>query len=236
MAFDDSQPRDDLGRWTSGGGGAVGGDAAKVWANTKPGPTSAEAMLAASPGATPLAAAEASLQQDQTNERAVSAYVAGGDVLNHFLRADEGERLTAQDQGYVAGMDAAIANQLPTSQDTVLYRGVAATEAQNVANASGQAQLEAPSYGTMQPGTTFTDRGFASTTTNFSTAQGFARSSGTILEVHAPEGTQGLSVPGVTGADLLNESEVVLPRGTEFQVLEPVDPMTGIMKVTIAGQ
>jgi hypothetical protein len=235
MSFNDDQPRDELGRWSSGGGGGAVSGSATTWAETKSEPVSAASMLAASPGSSPLEAAEASLEENKEQLKAVQSYVNGGDVLNGMMREERDNEFTAKDENTVGYLDNAISAQAPTTQDSVLYRGVAPVGSTPGIGVPGPGLTPAPDFASMQAGDQFTDKGFISTTTNPSLGEKFATTQGTQLEIHAPAGTQGLSVPAVTGVDILNEQEVVLPRGSEFTVLEPRDEMTGVMKVSIGG-
>jgi hypothetical protein len=211
MSFNEDQPRDEMGRWTSGGGASIGNAAQKTW--------------------------EATTNHDELTaleERAASAYTAGGDVINSMIREDRGQELTVQDRDTIAGMDAMIRSAQPTAEDTVLYRGVNPSP-DTFLTTQGMGGVAPPDFGSMKAGDEFTDKGFISTTTDPEIGERFATQSGTQLEIHAPAGTQGLSIAAARGADVLGESETVLPRGTVFSVLEPTDPMTGIMKVTIVA-
>jgi hypothetical protein len=69
-------------------------------------------------------------------------------------------------------------------------------------------------------GTIFEDKGYVSTGTERSVAESFAGGSGGLLfDVEVPKGEQGL-VPTKWSGRFLNEWELLLPRGTKFEVLE----------------
>jgi hypothetical protein len=106
------------------------------------------------------------------------------------------------------------------AQDPTLFRGV---------DSSGD-----NAYRGMEPGNTFTDPGYMSTTTDLATAEKFATKgdeSGTVLQILAPAGTQGLHMPSLVPAQF--EREVVLPRGGELEVVKGVSNISNVMQVRI---
>jgi hypothetical protein len=139
--------------------------------------------------------------------------------VNDSLRADS---VRDDLQTDVANIDSAIAQQAPTTEDTILYRGYS----QVMPTTPGVSTP--PDYTAMEPGETFTDKGFVSSSIDKSVSEQFSRRGGTenpntggmeksIMAVHVPEGSQGLNVNGLMPGS--GEDEIILPRGSEFQVL-----------------
>jgi hypothetical protein len=243
VAYDDSEARDDQGRWTSGGGGGfpteadltakVGEEAAArdVWAGTSAGglglnfDSNAEgrAYLESHEGE-PVAGHEAEQAQNLSEveqKQSISGYQDGQfHSINDPLRADTEPQPTYQAD--ITHLDDSIAQQMPTSADTVVYRGYTGLM-------PPVAGLPIPpDYTTMEPGETFTDKGFVSASTDQSVAEQFSRRLGTenpntgtqekpVMAIHVPEGSQGLNVNGLLPSS--GEDEIILPRGSEFQVL-----------------
>jgi hypothetical protein len=120
----------------------------------------------------------------------------------------------------------------PLGEDTVLYRGV------QPGNTSDMLR-------TLEPGDTFLDKGFVSTSQNAEFAQGwqdvpFSGSEGVLLTINAPASTQGIDIlklsggsenaPLFYGTNLEEEREVILQRDTTFEVVSNSD---GRMEVKV---
>jgi hypothetical protein len=136
--------------------------------------------------------------------------------------------MTTSTRDQVTALESAIAAQPPISSDTVVYRGIGAETG--------------ATYREMQPGDTFREPGFSSTTTdeqyagkffgatnepymNPTTGLEVQRHAGDVLEIHAPAGSQGLSVNDVVSeGSHPEEHEVVLAPDSEFKVLEQQQP------------
>lgn len=83
---------------------------------------------------------------------------------------------------------------------------------------------------------TYTDRGFASTTTEFEVAKRFAGRNGVVLEINLPAGADYLDIEKVFKNSnckddfALNEHEYLLPRNSKFLLTSPVN-RNGVAKV-----
>lgn len=71
----------------------------------------------------------------------------------------------------------------------------------------------------LKKGTVFEDKGYVSTATERDVAEQFAGGSGLVFDIEVPKGEQGL-VPTRWSGRFLEEWELLLPRGSKFEVLE----------------
>lgn len=133
-------------------------------------------------------------------QREVESYSGSAQGFNQQLRDGN---VTAEMQTRVDRLDQAIKDAPAVAQDTTVYRGL-------------QSDPE------LEPGSTVTDPGYWSTSTDQTTANGF--SGGVMMEIRMPAGSDGLWIPGVTqhGGLYAREQEMVLPRGTQINVLDKV--------------
>jgi hypothetical protein len=149
---------------------------------------------------------------------AVTTYVGESGVLNEALRSNE--PLSSVQQEQVSQLDAAIAAQYTTDTSSTLYRTVIPGDEQ---------APDVPNYDQMQPGTSFTDPGFVSTTESEAQAHEFSAMADNqgvqLLEIRAPEGSLGVHVSSLTGLPD-PQSEVVLPRGSVFEVARQLSDRT----------
>jgi SPP1 gp7 family putative phage head morphogenesis protein len=78
-------------------------------------------------------------------------------------------------------------------------------------------------YG-LNPGETFTDLGYSSTTVNKTVAtDAFTSQNSVILQVLNPAGTKGIMMKGYFNTDTYKEAEWLLPRGTTYEVLSKIE-------------
>ena len=101
-------------------------------------------------------------------------------------------------------------------EDTVVYRGIGGAFAM---------ELEAKGVGA-----TFTDAGFTSVSLDRSIARGFpSRPSGNVMEIVLPAGTKAINPSKfftsgkIGGTELRQEKELILGRGTTFEILSIED-------------
>jgi SPP1 gp7 family putative phage head morphogenesis protein len=155
--------------------------------------------------------------------RMYTAY--GHDIINNSLRGTrDDEAVREETQRSIAGLDALISNYSVLPENTVLYRGIAGEIAED--------------FKSLQPGDTFTDKGYTSATSEEYIAQKFGTESGRFgnvpyvnLIIDAPAGSRALNVdeyvnskyiPGTGryegGFTPRNESEFILPRDATFEV------------------
>jgi len=138
----------------------------------------------------------------------VNGYLRNGNVIG-----DWGLRTT---KSRIAQLDAAMAKgQL--IEDIVLHR------VSNVDN-----------FGTLRVGKIFTDPGFVSASTQMEGTESMMRSTKWRLRILVPEGTPAVSMPKALGrlATVVDELEIVLPRSSQFKVIE-VDQPSRIMTIEL---
>lgn len=195
--YSDDQPRDDSGRWTSGGGGGGGsGDSGHFDSAARMGGTQADwskwdehdAVL--------------SNMSDQERDDFVE-YTAGQyKDINSMLRGE-----TAPSSDYDNRlMDRAnrlesVLDKTETPEDWIVYRG-------------GKIPPDA-----MQTGTVFTDNGFISTSRSEGMAREFLPKSGNaaIFEILVPRGTHAAYIRQYSHNP--SEYEMIIQRGTSFRVV-----------------
>lgn len=106
----------------------------------------------------------------------------------------------ANHPGLVEHMDAAIAAAPPLPHDAVMYRGIGPGLAKQ-----------------LQPGATFEDKAYVSTSINRHVAENFAEDA--MIEMHVPKGTKAAAVDAMhPGQGDKSENEYILPRGSKFKV------------------
>jgi GNAT superfamily N-acetyltransferase len=150
--------------------------------------------------------AETKFNEDENG--AITIYTDQGHMsINGYLR---GSRYGGDDQyvpKWVANLDSAIESAGPTTRNMTIYRGVSQRHLQELIDG-----------GVLQ------DAGFASFTKDGETAAGFAtggsvgirRSDGAVLELDLPAGSAALDMKD---AGIPNEQEVLLPRGSRFELI-----------------
>ena len=141
-----------------------------------------------------------SQQNDAFNNYTQSAMNAA--QINNSLRTDATDS-PAWVQQDVSALDSLISSAPALTQDTTTFRGVGPGDFSN--------QLQQ-----MQPGDSFTDKGFVSSSQSSTYADMFAQG-GTKMEITIPEGTKALNVATFNPSYLTNnEQEMILARGTSF--------------------
>jgi outer membrane biosynthesis protein TonB len=137
---------------------------------------------------------------DSSQQTAIQDY-SGEDYreINNGLRG-KGD-LSENHQETVNQLDSAIRdNTLP--QPTVLYRGM---------------KMNDDLAARMQPGTTFTDNAYTSTSFDQRISEDFSGSTGSaVMRIKAPAGQNGVAMSAIS--DYPTESEFLLPRGTRYQI------------------
>src|ERR1039458_504543 len=214
MGFEDDQPRDDDGRWTSGGGG--GDTATEVGGKASDEPSATEVI-------------SASQVPPNAEESAVGhtwGSVQGYKNINELLRTGtldarfqpEGDTALQETQDNITALDSAISSQAPLSSAVETFRSL-----------KGEA---ADQYSALPVGAVVTDPGFAATTPSLGGAQSFgmiqASSTTSNFGLHPdePQNTGVLAITVPAGSQVFtpgsdrgsNFPETVLPRGSEFQV------------------
>jgi len=141
---------------------------------------------------------------------AVNAYqTATGYTINEALRDPQISQ--GQVQSYIDGLDNAIKDATPTSEDMTVYRGI---------KGNGLDFFES-----LKTGDVFQDKGFVSTTldpktvTKFSVQGGMYQ--GIVMRMQIPSGSKGLFPMSVTGMGQASsrEAEFILPRDSKFKIL-----------------
>ena len=143
---------------------------------------------------------------------------AGHEIINKTLRQQEGyDNVTPEYKERIdfriEQMDKLVELSPPLPEDTQVYRGIGLTFA---------ADLEAKGVGA-----TYTDNGFTSVSLDRGIAAGFpSQPSGNVMEIILPAGTKVVNPSKffgrqkiVGGTDLRQEQELILGRGTTFEIL-----------------
>jgi ADP-ribosyltransferase exoenzyme len=153
----------------------------------------------------------------------------GYEEINTYLRDREGfaNAMGQEDKNFIQSHTVAIDNAFkdapPTTAPMTVYRGVFA----------GQF---ADTLKTLQPGDTFTDKGFVSTSQNLVTAVDRSTSSwgdGAKLTIEVPTGSRVLDVNKALGDEVQfpKEEEILLNRNSTFEVTK-VDGFTINVRLT----
>ena len=140
-------------------------------------------------------------------EMTISRYTQSGyERSNGYLRgkAELSEYDLKEVKDDIPRLDAVL-NRSIVPEDVVVYRG---------------AKLSKSTLKQFEPGSTFTDAGFISSTLTPTVAEKFAGEKGVIMEIGIPKGSHGLYI-GVRGLTAFpTESEFLLPRSSTFKVVE----------------
>lgn len=135
---------------------------------------------------------------DSKHKSAVKSYTNGGySGINEALRSSTGKKTLAQAQK-IKALDEAIAVASPFQEPVLLSRKTTVSQ-----------------WATVEAGDVIQDNGFLSTSTSQGTWSGNIQ-----LKILAPKGTKGLWVNTTGGSSHPGESEVILPRGTQFHILK----------------
>ena len=147
---------------------------------------------------------------DGKYKAAVNAYqTATGYTINEALR--DPQISEEQVQPFIDGLDNAIKEATPITEDMTVYRGI---------KGNGLDFFEA-----LKSGDVFQDKGFVSTTldpktvTKFSIQGGMYQ--GIVMRMQIPSGSKGLFPMSVTGMGQASsrEAEFILPRDSKFKIL-----------------
>lgn len=236
--YDDSQPRDDSGEWSSGGGGGGGSQdkqpdkKPKEKPKKKPKPEQPsqekpeednrqyrefgqypETLVASAyqPGAPK--------PTDQQHE-AMEYYrdISGNAQLNVSLR--KGEPLSPETAAHAKELDGLL-GQSKIEHDSMLYRGIAPH------NPQAQIFREQITSGQLKAGSVLSDKGYASTTLDAGIANGkFAEDGGVVFKIKAKKGSEGLYMNtasdkftgGRYDGEFRDEKEVLLPRNSQYRI------------------
>lgn len=182
--------------------GTKGGGAAKAAAGKGALASDAKKRAAADPFA---------FHGDRTAEEhhAILSYQAEGylDINAHLRGPEPGFVPGAEYVAHIPHLDT-LMGKIRTAKPIVVHRGVKAYEGFDPA--------------TLVPGSTYTDKGFFSTSHKKTTARNFARGEmkgGAVFHVSLPAGTRAIPAYRVGHQDLFQgEREVLLPRGSTVRV------------------
>jgi hypothetical protein len=153
--------------------------------------------------------------------RAVSSYYGNGySIVNEYLRAgtqpDPGENEFGSVEKFVEHLDLAIEKAGPTAKPYTLYRGISTEYLKS-----------------LTPGAVFQEDAFASFSKEPGVAEEFAApekhssGSGLVLQLELPAGSKALDMAKVNfSAGLSDEEEMLLPRGSQFEIISPAIPVT----------
>lgn len=160
---------------------------------------------------------------------------AGHQDINKTLRKQPGyDNVTPDYQdkidSRVAALDKLVELSPPLSEQTTVYRGIGTDFAR---------ELEAAGVGG-----SFTDNGFTSVSLNKEIAGGFpSMPTGNLIEITLPAGTKAINPSRFFGENMVvgntnlsQEQELILGRGTTFDILEIVDNVAlGVGKIIRVG-
>lgn len=212
LRYNEDEPRDEHGRWGSGGdSGGLTGNAALAAAplglvDNKVNAVTGKITSKPGPGMTPEEA------------KALSSYRAAGFVkVNGDLRKNDGQTTSAATEKIVAPIDAAMSRSQLTS-DVSVERGIS----------NGPAMFGDRWQGDLT-GTTFVDQGFVSTTTDHTIASEFADripgvSDGGLSRISVPAGTSAIKL---SDQGPFQEAELLLDRGLTYEVTSDTGPGPG---------
>jgi len=151
---------------------------------------------------------------DTEERQALSDYAGQAYVdVNESLRT--GAKMTPENRLLVETMDDAF-EKASTDHEMTVYRSVV----------SGFWQ---PLVGNVKPGDVVTDKSYTSTTTN---PEGVKRFGSHTVEIKVPKGAKAIPMDGISKYE--HESEVVLGRGTQFEVVSTT-PQKTVLRVIPAG-
>jgi hypothetical protein len=187
-----TQPRAKDGRWKPGGGGGSGG-------GDDSGGDSDDKKEGEVTGARPLEGDTAWRSIPSHNTRAVGEYQLLGNTINRKLRSGE---LTDRDRDVVRGTDDLFAKSPPIDKPIVCYRGVG--DGKKIFGPVGQA------------GTTWSDLGYNSASTDKSAVAGYGGVE-TTVKIHVPAGKKVIALDGSQYGGW-TQGETLLPRGTVYRM------------------
>jgi SPP1 gp7 family putative phage head morphogenesis protein len=167
----------------------------------------------------------ASKQSGGEAYEALSNYKSYGyGKINEYLRTGHGAQHAGieQTKDYIKAIDKAMKAAPGLPEPVVTYRVLGQV------NSSSIDEL----FGSLEPGDSWIDKGFSSTSLNKEYVESFKQ--GWFVEVENPQGTKGIMLDGLkgTGGYIVSEDEWLLPRNTNFEVVE-IDPITRKMKVRV---
>lgn len=135
--------------------------------------------------------------------------------INSALR--NGTELSSEQLAAVKEMDAAFERLPPTEEAQTVYRGMQIPSDHIINTASDFGRKPEGLVGAV-----ITDNGFVSTSTSQEYANGW-RSSNVFVTIDVPPGSKAASLARFELDGKLSESEVLLPRGTKFKVIDIKD-------------
>jgi hypothetical protein len=138
-------------------------------------------------------------------------------VLNSRLRNEPFEKMPEKYQEMTKNIDSAFNKQTPLEHDLKVHRGT------NYGNVFGSKKPE------QIVGASVTDKGYISTTTSVDVAQTFGS---TRLNLVIPKGTKVINMAETLGTvSAKQEREILLPRGTKFQVTHVTQTKGGFLGI-----
>ena len=210
--YNPSQPRDEQGQWSSGGGSGGGNDPVGS-------PPASDAAPAQESGA-----GERSEPKRLTSSKAITEYAkqhfpsgdkysadeqagiikyagSGYSTINNGLRRNDGDIEKVQQKKAVAALDKAM-QRGAVPEDTVVYRGV-----------KTQAMVSK-----LKVGDEFQDHGFVSTSLHKKVGEKFGKEA--VIEITVPKGAKAIAFDSVFTGGHMGEHELLLPRGSKFKVTD----------------
>lgn len=126
--------------------------------------------------------------------------------INHSLRHDDGESMTPEAIDHMEWIDAIFEDKRAVLTKGIVYRGY---------NSFELSQDDVV-------GSTIKDPAFVSVSNNESNASVFINVAEfpVMAEIHIPDGSRGLAIPDSIAAHPVGESEILLPRNSEFEVVK----------------
>jgi hypothetical protein len=181
---------------------------------------------------------------EASNASVVSYYVGGNlNEANAALRT--GGEVSPEESQVVERLDAAFTAQEPTSSNAILYRGISgmSNDATNYSQLEVGSTFADPGFVSTVAETSNIQEAPSGMTATIQEMQDYianketprderagmiAGPGGQLIEIHAPAGSVGIDVPTTLGdtATFSDQHEVILPRGSEFQVVSQLSDRT----------
>jgi hypothetical protein len=212
--YSDDQPRDEDGRWGSGGGssGEGGRDFGEMsWT------TNAAEFDEGEKEAVKWGTENLSPEVNQTDKEreAIELYQSSGyRTINGCLRGEE--KADSETRGTIKKMDSLL-EKSQTKEDVTAYRGV---DEKTFEKLSGEGMKS------------FQDKGFVSTSLNSGFAKTYAEENGGTIKIEVPKGTNAYFLNNRYLSTMKHEHELLLSRGKTFEI-KSVDSKTRTITVRI---
>ena len=174
--------------------GALKGAEGEVQSETKKEKEESQSILVSDKGVTEIS----DIEKDN-----LSNYIDNANWINNYLRRgilDEDSPFTQENVKEIDGIDSIFLKVNPTTQDSIVYRGVVGLIFEN------------------KRGAIFRDKGFVSTSQDKDIAKEYGKN---IIAIHIPKGSKVIDIDSMKMSGLFGEEkEILLPRGSKFKIID----------------